>query len=80
MIEDGVGGTDARVAGGWQMDEPEATPWVLMGLLAFTLLTYPVLAVFNHRTPVFGVPALLLYIFGIWGAFILFSMRYRRRG
>lgn len=59
------------------MDEPKATPWVLMGILALALLTYPLLAVFNHRTPVMGVPLILVYLFGVWFALIGLSMRYR---
>lgn len=62
------------------MNEPEATPWVLMGILALALLTYPLIAIFNHRTLVLGVPVILVYLFGIWGALIGLSTRYPPRG
>jgi hypothetical protein len=61
------------------MDESEAAPWGLMAIMAIALLSAPVLVLFNHRTPVFGIPLILLYLFGLWGGLILLSTCYRPR-
>ncbi|GEM_PF-5117261 len=61
------------------MPDPDAMPWGLMLLLALGLLSYPMLALFNHRTVIVGVPLILLYLFGVWGGLILASTLYRPR-
>lgn len=61
------------------MQEPDASPWGLMLLLGLLLLSYPLMALFNHRTPIFGVPMILLYGFGVWLGLILLSLLYRPR-
>jgi hypothetical protein len=38
----------------------------LLGILAFLLLSYPLLQIFNRATLVVGAPLLALYIFGVW--------------
>jgi len=38
--------------------------------LGSLLLSFPIVAVFNHSTPVAGIPLLVLYLFGVWGALI----------
>lgn len=61
------------------MQEPDASPWGLMLLLGLLLLSYPLMALFNHRMPIFGVPMILLYGFGVWLGLILLSLLYRPR-
>jgi lipopolysaccharide export LptBFGC system permease protein LptF len=38
--------------------------------LGALLLSYPVLAVFNHSLLEAGIPLLVLYLFGVWAALI----------
>ncbi len=38
--------------------------------LGCLLLSYPVIAAFNHSTPVGGIPLLVLYLFGVWAGLI----------
>jgi hypothetical protein len=42
----------------------------LIGALA---LNYPLLFIFSNASLVFGIPVLYLYLFLIWGAFILLA-------
>ena len=39
-------------------------------LLGFLLFSYPLLAVFNVQTTLFGIPVLYVYFFAVWGALI----------
>jgi uncharacterized membrane protein len=39
---------------------------VALFLLGCVLLNYPILSLFNLEIPIFGLPLLLVYIFGIW--------------
>ena len=43
----------------------------LFGCLAFN---YPILALFNQDGTVYGIPALFVYIFGIWLLLIVVMM------
>lgn len=61
------------------MHESDASPWGLMLILGIVMLSYPLLSIVNHRTMVFGVPLVLLYVFGAWAALILASLLYRPR-
>ena len=50
----------------------------LLGLLLFN---YPLLAVFNVRGSVFGIPVLYAYFFAVWAALIaLMALVTERRG
>lgn len=40
--------------------------WVLMGILIFFLLNYPLMQIFNHDTLVGEVPVLFLYLHVVW--------------
>ena len=40
--------------------------WMLLGLLFFFLVNYPLLQIFNSDRLVGGIPPLVLYLFGIW--------------
>ena len=39
---------------------------VLLGIIFFCLLNYPLLAIFNSATLIGGLPAVFLYLFAIW--------------
>ena len=39
---------------------------VALFLLGCVLFNYPILSLFDLEIPVFGLPLLLVYIFGIW--------------
>ncbi len=39
---------------------------VALFLLGCVLLNYPILALFNLKTQIFGLPLLYVYVFGIW--------------
>jgi hypothetical protein len=39
---------------------------VALFLLGCVLFNYPILSLFNLEVPIFGLPLLLVYIFGIW--------------
>jgi hypothetical protein len=39
---------------------------VALFLLGCVLFNYPILSIFNLEIPIFGLPLLLVYIFGIW--------------
>jgi len=43
---------------------------VALFLLGCVLFNYPILSLFNLEFPVFGLPLLPVYIFGIWGLLI----------
>jgi hypothetical protein len=38
--------------------------------LGVVLLSYPLLAIFNHSLLEAGIPLLVLYLFGVWAALI----------
>lgn len=38
--------------------------------LGSLLFSFPVIAAFNHSTPVAGIPLLVFYLFGVWAALI----------
>lgn len=40
--------------------------WALLGILIFLLLNYPLLQIFNRDTLLGGIPALILYLHGVW--------------
>lgn len=61
------------------MTQPNPAPWGLLLLLALFLVSGPWLSLFNFRSMVFGVPLILLYLFGLWGACILAAALYRPR-
>jgi len=56
----------------------------VVAVLAFILLTPPIIAIFDVPVSVFGIPLLHVYSFGIWLAAIiaggLLSTRMARRG
>lgn len=39
---------------------------VALFLLGCVLFNYPILSLFNLEIPIFGLPLLFVYIFGIW--------------
>ena len=39
---------------------------VALFLLGCVLFNYPILSLFNLKIPTFGLPLVLVYIFGIW--------------
>ena len=41
---------------------------VLLFVLGAFVLNFPVLAIFNRRATLAGIPVLYLYLFGIWVA------------
>jgi hypothetical protein len=43
---------------------------VALFLLGCVLFNYPILSLFNWEVPIFGLPLLLVYIFGVWGLVI----------
>ena len=43
---------------------------VALFLLGCVLFNYPILSLFDLKIPTFGLPLLLVYIFGIWGLLI----------
>jgi hypothetical protein len=45
---------------------PVAGKLIVLFVVGALLLNFPVLAVFDHQTMVAGVPALYLYLFGVW--------------
>ena len=46
---------------------------VALFLLGCVLLNYPIISLFNLEIPIFGLPLLLVYIFGIWCLLIVFT-------
>lgn len=40
--------------------------WALLGILAFLLLNFPLLEIFNRGILVGGVPLLILYLYLVW--------------
>ena len=40
--------------------------WVVLGILSFFLLNYPLLQIFNREILLGGTPILTLYLFGVW--------------
>lgn len=51
----------------------------LLFVLGALLLNFPVLAIFNRHATVAGVPALYLYLFGVWIAGIAAVLALARR-
>lgn len=51
----------------------------LLFVLGALLLNFPVLAIFNRHAAVAGVPALYLYLFGVWIAGIAAVLALARR-
>jgi len=43
---------------------------VALFLLGCVLFNYPILSLFNLEVPIFGLPLLFVYIFGVWGLLI----------
>ena len=43
---------------------------VALFVLGCLLLTYPLLALFNHEASVLGIPLLYAYLFGAWAVLI----------
>jgi hypothetical protein len=43
---------------------------VALFALGVVLLTWPLLTIVNHPRAVFGIPLLVLYLFGVWAAVI----------
>lgn|GEM_PF-1955482 len=39
---------------------------VLIGIIFFFLLNYPLMQIFNVQTPALGVPLAILYLFFVW--------------
>jgi hypothetical protein len=48
-------------------------------LLFGACLVWPLLSIANHPSLVFGVPPLVLYLFGLWVAIVLVSAALARR-
>ena len=40
--------------------------WALVGILAFLLLNYPLLQIFNRDILLVGIPLLVLYLHVVW--------------
>jgi hypothetical protein len=40
--------------------------WALGGILAFLLLNFPLMQIFNHDTLLAGIPVLVLYLHVVW--------------
>jgi len=54
---------------------------VALFLLGCALFNYPVLALFNRATDVFGIPLLYAFLFGAWlGLIALMAFVIERRG
>jgi len=51
----------------------------LVVLLFGACLVWPLLAIANRPALVFGVPSLVLYLFGLWAAIVLVSALLARR-
>jgi len=49
-------------------------------LLGVLLFNYPLLALFNVRASLFGVPVLYLYLFAAWALVIFLVARLMERG
>jgi hypothetical protein len=43
---------------------------VALSVLGFLLFNYPLLALFNYKGTLLGVPVLYVYIFAVWAALI----------
>lgn len=52
-------------------DARGASPLVAVFLLGCLLVSYPLLALFNVRVTVFGVPLLYAYLLCVWAALIV---------
>jgi uncharacterized membrane protein len=52
---------------------------ICLFLLGCGLFSYPLLAVFNVRGMVFGVPVLYAYLFAAWAAVIVLAARIMSR-
>jgi hypothetical protein len=48
-------------------------------LLFGACLVWPLLAIANRPILIFGIPALVLYLFGLWGAMVLVLATLARR-
>ena len=55
--------------------------WRLIGifLLAAVLLNFPIIGIFDSNARLWGVPALYLYLFGIWGLLIILTWQTAER-
>ncbi|MEW6690937.1 MAG: hypothetical protein AB1452_17825 [Pseudomonadota bacterium] len=61
--------------------DPRAQRLVALCLLGVLLFNYPLLAVFNVRAMVLGIPVLYVYFFVAWGVLIaLMALVAERRG
>jgi hypothetical protein len=45
--------------------------YISLSMLGILLFSYPLLALFNLPITIFGVPALYVYLFGVWLLVIL---------
>ncbi|HEY9854808.1 MAG TPA: hypothetical protein V6D05_03655 [Stenomitos sp.] len=61
-------------------NQTDPFPWLLLLVGALFLVTFPWLSLFNRHTVLGGVPLLPLYLFGIWGLFIVLSECFRPSG
>jgi len=65
------------------MSAPHSThqraKWLSLSILYVVLFTFPFLRIFNHNTPVLGVPLLTLYLLFGWLLFIFVIYRFTRR-
>ncbi len=52
------------------MSESKAQRFVALCMLGMVLFNFPILALFNVRGTLFGVPVLYVYIFCAWAALI----------
>lgn len=48
-------------------------------LLFGACLVWPLLAIANRPTLILGIPALVLYLFGLWGAMVVVLITLARR-
>ena len=49
-------------------------------LLFLACLVWPILGIANRPTVVLGIPALVLYLFGVWGALVVVLVLVARPG
>lgn len=47
---------------------------IMLPVLAFLLLTPPILLIFNSATLIFGIPLLYIYAFSVWGILMITGM------
>lgn len=51
--------------------KPDPLPWIGLSVAAFVLLSFPWVSPFAEGRHLLGIPLILWYLFGVWGALIL---------